>query len=143
MHGVIMAMLLVCIRCQIQDCASTPFPRPALVPYLTPHFICHDRYIGTVDYLWYSSHCHTSTAAPLIPPGEGGSAAPPLAGGGTVMGGASDSRVGLVPLQALLPPDPRRLPTGIPNQTWPSDHIALICDFMFTASDQSGPRTAL
>ena len=145
------------------------------------------RYIGTVDYLWYSSNCtqpqvggmmsqqqsqnrqgrastssrgerqrpsHESSHKRPLLPAEAAAAASAAAEGrrGRVAGDSSsgallgeNSRGGyvtaggvttppllrLVPLRALLPPDPRGLPHGIPSQTWGSDHIALVCDFQF------------
>lgn len=63
----------------------------------------HDRYVGTVDYIFYS---------PVAPVDrqEGGS-------------------VRLRPLQVLQPPPLQTLKHGLPSIHWPSDHVSLLADF--------------
>ena len=86
--------------------------------------------MGTVDYVWYSPHCHSAAPTPEGAGGGAGSWAT-TTGTGIVRAEAIMTTVSLRPVQALLPPDARRLPRGIPSPGWPSDHISLLCDFQF------------
>lgn len=57
------------------------------------------RFIGCVDYVWFS---------------PGGSEAAPWH---------------LLPLAVLPPPPLETLHCALPSPAWPSDHISLVCDF--------------
>jgi mRNA deadenylase 3'-5' endonuclease subunit Ccr4 len=59
----------------------------------------HDRYVGTVDYLFYT---------------------PEAAGGGAGR---------LRPVRVLQPPPLRTLRGGLPSPAWGSDHVSLVADF--------------
>ncbi|KDD71833.1 hypothetical protein H632_c4322p1 [Helicosporidium sp. ATCC 50920] len=64
---------------------------------------CHDAYVGTVDYIWYTADAEAEA------------------------GVAPAWRIR--PRGVHLPPALRTLQSGLPCQTWPSDHIALVADF--------------
>ena len=40
----------------------------------------------------------------------------------------SGSGLALRPVAAVQPPDAARLPRGMPNPVWPSDHISMVLD---------------
>ncbi|KAG1676634.1 hypothetical protein FOA52_008763 [Chlamydomonas sp. UWO 241] len=82
----------------------------------------HSRYIGTVDYMWYTPHATPATA------GNNGGAAGDVAG---AHNSALTGTLALLPTSALLPPDAHRLPYGLPSPVWPSDHVSLVADFQF------------
>lgn len=95
---------------------------------------CHARYMGTVDYVWYSPHCHSAAASACQGAGEEGRGL--RAGAGAKAEAVPQAvlpaaAVSLRAVQALLPPDARYLPRGIPSPGLPSDHISLLCDFQF------------
>lgn len=70
----------------------------------------HDRYVGTVDYIFYSPQ------API---------------GAEDDSGATEGQgcLTLEPLRVFQPPPLRTMHTGLPSVTWPSDHLSLIADF--------------
>ena len=70
----------------------------------------HDRYVGTVDYIFYS---------PQAPTGAEDDS-------GAVEG---QECLTLEPLRVFQPPPLRTMHTGLPSITWPSDHLSLIADF--------------
>lgn len=63
----------------------------------------HDKYVGTVDYIFYTpeSHCNSGS-------------------------------VSLRPFRVRVPPPLRTLHYGLPSRSWPSDHICLVVDFELT-----------
>eukprot|EP00887_Chlorella_sp_A99_P001011 scaffold5.g1011.t1 len=65
-----------------------------------PFTTCHDKFIGTVDYIWFTPHS----------PGSSGDWS-------------------MRPLGVLLPPPVQTLRCGLPNHQWPSDHVCLVADF--------------
>jgi mRNA deadenylase 3'-5' endonuclease subunit Ccr4 len=75
-----------------------------------PYTTCHGRYIGTVDYVWY-------TAEPV---GEGGAT--------------------LRALGVLQPPRLAGIHSGLPSAEWPSDHVALVADFEVASAQQPQRR---
>ncbi|KXZ51195.1 hypothetical protein GPECTOR_13g682 [Gonium pectorale] len=98
----------------------------------------HARYVGTVDFVWYTPGDDAATAATAAT--GGGSAG---AGAGTTAGkrtaGSRDAGGGataqpatgfsLRPVRVLHPPDPLSYPYGMPCASWPSDHVSLVVDF--------------
>ncbi|KAL4425811.1 hypothetical protein ABPG75_009827 [Micractinium tetrahymenae] len=60
---------------------------------------CHDKFIGCVDYMWFT---------------PGGSEAAPWR---------------LLPVATLCPPPAETLHCALPSPAWPSDHISLVCDY--------------
>jgi len=75
---------------------------------------CHARCIGTVDYIWYTPAAVSATGSGVQEGQAGPSAQAPS----------------LHVVAALQPPDATRFAAGMPNPSWPSDHIALVCDFV-------------
>ena len=73
---------------------------------------CHGRFTGTVDYIWF-----TPDSAGLAPSAD---AAPAFA---------------LRSARVLAPPDFASLHCGLPSPEWPSDHVALMAEFVVTAAD--------
>ncbi|KAL4513210.1 hypothetical protein Ndes2437B_g08253 [Nannochloris sp. 'desiccata'] len=71
----------------------------------------HDRYVGTVDYIFYS---------PQAPTGAEDDS-------GAIEG---QECLTLKPLRVFQPPPLRTIQTGLPSVMWPSDHLSLIADFV-------------
>lgn len=65
----------------------------------------HDKYIGTVDYIFYTSNRVSEEASSNI----------------TI----------IEPIRIFMPPQLSSIPRGLPSYSWPSDHISLIVDFSF------------
>ena len=70
-----------------------------------PFTSAHSRFIGTVDYVWFTP--------------EG------VVGGG----GAATTTARLHPTRVLAPPPLASLPGGLPSPDYPSDHVSVIVDF--------------
>ena len=87
------------------NCAGRPPPASRLSLLLRA-----SRFIGTVDYIWFTpdSGNSSSTATSKAP-----------SGGWRVQ-----------PLAVLMPPPLQGLRTGLPSHAWPSDHVSLVADFM-------------
>ncbi|GAX73472.1 hypothetical protein CEUSTIGMA_g924.t1 [Chlamydomonas eustigma] len=126
---------------------------------------CHNRYIGTVDYLWYSKEAvqeavqeagegHLRDKSSLdnlvdsnqqvhinrhVDESVGGLSAlfHTSTAGGSLPCVAHKGIMELLPVRVLLPPDARALPHGLPNPGWPSDHVSLVCDFQFARKSES------
>ncbi|GFR43062.1 hypothetical protein Agub_g4069 [Astrephomene gubernaculifera] len=86
----------------------------------------HARYVGTVDFVWYTPGAAEPGEAPGAEGPEGcrrerGGSAPRM------QGVAAGFR--LAPLRVLHPPDPLAYPYGMPCDGWPSDHVSLVVDF--------------
>jgi hypothetical protein len=77
-----------------------------------PYTSAHSRFIGTVDYVWFTPDGLDQTGEG----GEGGDAAP-----------ASSI---LAPLRVLAPPPLASLPGGLPARDYPSDHVSVVVDFV-------------
>lgn len=75
---------------------------------------CHDAYVGTVDYVWFSEDDPRRREG--LPP-----CAAALAARGRTLR--------LSPRAVLEPPTLRSLIMSMPTDTWPSDHVALVVDF--------------
>lgn len=71
----------------------------------------HDKFVGTVDYIWYT---------------------PAAAAGSTSWQ--------LTPLRVLQPPPLQSLHCALPSPAWPSDHIALVCDFALQPAEEQRPQ---
>ncbi len=71
----------------------------------------HDRYVGTVDYIFYSPQAPSGVEDDNDNNEEDASAA------------------ALKPLRVFQPPPLRTMHTGLPSLMWPSDHLSLIADF--------------
>jgi hypothetical protein len=82
---------------------------------------CHDKFIGTVDYIWYTQPLEEQ---------QGSGAGSELGGSQTAPNlGAAAARFALRPLSVLQPPSLQTLHTGMPCGAWPSDHVSLVADF--------------
>ena len=68
----------------------------------------HDKYVGTVDYIFYS---------------------PDLPAGGDEVEKKTQEQPLLKPVKVLQPPSLRTMQTGLPSLGWPSDHLSLLADF--------------
>lgn len=79
---------------------------------------CHDAYVGTVDYVWFTEDDPRRREG--LPP----CARAPAAG----QPGARPA-LRLSPRAVLEPPTLRSLLMSMPTDTWPSDHVALVADF--------------
>ena len=77
----------------------------------------HDRYVGTVDYIFYS---------PRAPLSQGETEGDEDSGGATEQG---EESLSLKPLRVFQPPSLRTMHSGLPSFMWPSDHLSLIADF--------------
>lgn len=87
------------LRLSASVCPVSHTPKPCTAPS-PPR-----RFIGCVDYVWFT-------------PGGGTSGGPP---------GADSWQ--LHPLSVLQPPPVQTLDCALPSPAWPSDHIALVADF--------------
>ncbi|GAB4817059.1 hypothetical protein N2152v2_004105 [Parachlorella kessleri] len=95
---------------------------------------CHDKFIGTVDYIWYTPHTPTlepgSKDSPAAAAGPaGGSSKGSRGRSAGRAGSAGGARFALRPLGVLQPPSLQSLATGLPSGAWPSDHVSLVADF--------------
>ena len=72
-----------------------------------PFTSAHSRFIGTVDYVWFTP--------------EG------VASGG---GGGTTATTRLHPTRVLAPPPLASLPGGLPSPDYPSDHVSVVVDFV-------------
>jgi mRNA deadenylase 3'-5' endonuclease subunit Ccr4 len=93
---------------------------------------CHDKFIGTVDYIWYTPSAQQQQ--------HSGSEL------GTGPATAAAGRFALRPLSVLQPPSLQTLHTGMPCGAWPSDHVSLVADFaLYDTQDDTaaGVRAAL
>ena len=68
----------------------------------------HTRFLGTVDYIWFTDQ--------------------PLTGSGAR----------LAPARVLAPPPLAALPAGLPTRQYGSDHLAVAADFVWVDGDQAG-----
>jgi mRNA deadenylase 3'-5' endonuclease subunit Ccr4 len=80
----------------------------------------HDRYVGTVDYIFFS---------PQAPVGAEEDET------GTT--GEGEETMMLKPLRVFQPPPLRTMHNGLPSFMWPSDHLSLIADFALHQKQQS------
>jgi hypothetical protein len=91
----------------------------------------HARYVGCVDFVWFTAgSAEASLRAGGGPEEEESAAALP-----TIADGAADGDVGfaLRPMRTLLPPDPALFARGLPDASWPSDHMSLGVDFRLSS----------
>jgi mRNA deadenylase 3'-5' endonuclease subunit Ccr4 len=65
----------------------------------------HDKYVGTVDYIFYTPEAHCNFG-----------------------------NISLRPFRARAPPPLRTLHYGLPSKSWPSDHVCLVVDFELGAA---------
>lgn len=107
---------------------------------------CHDKFIGTVDYIWFTPppQQQQPTAGKGSSTSEGGSGSKDAEDGeggqGVGSQGGPGPRYALRPLSVLLPPSLQSLKTGMPCSAWPSDHISLLADFaLYDAAAQDAP----
>lgn len=98
----------------------------------------HARYVGTVDFVWYSpGDAGRQGAAPGAREGRRGregSRGGGKEGEGQGMveeerDGASGCGFSLTPVRVLQPPDVMSYQYGMPCHGWPSDHVSMAVDF--------------
>jgi mRNA deadenylase 3'-5' endonuclease subunit Ccr4 len=82
----------------------------------------HDRYVGTVDYIFYS---------PQAPSGAEEEDA-----GNSHSRSPEEESLTLKPLRVFKPPPLRTMHSGLPSLMWPSDHLSLIVDFAIHREQQ-------
>ncbi|EFJ41128.1 hypothetical protein VOLCADRAFT_98932 [Volvox carteri f. nagariensis] len=108
----------------------------------------HARYVGTVDFVWYTpgdpdfggAAARGEAEAPGAPGvgGSAGGAAASSSGNGRIDANAFSGHgtgtrgFSLKPVRVLQPPDPLSYPYGMPCTDWPSDHVSLAVDFRLT-----------
>lgn len=125
-------------------CPLLPFPlsRGVQEPLFTT---CHDKFIGCVDYIWFTPTPQQAQQAQQQAQeqqgGPGSSGAPggsaDAASGSQVPQQGEAPRFTLRPLSVLQPPPLQSLRTGMPCGAWPSDHVSLLADFALFDSQQA------
>ncbi len=101
----------------------------------------HARYVGTVDFVWYSpgdaGRQGTAAGAREGRLGREGSQGGKEGEGQGVVEeegkGASGCGFSLTPVRVLQPPDVMSYQYGMPCQGWPSDHVSMVVDFRLEA----------
>ena len=86
----------------------------------------HDKYVGTVDYIFFTS---STTGVEMNVDGDGES---------------EDTAAVVVqrlrPVRVLQPPPLRTMHSGLPSLAWPSDHLCLMADFEVIAAVETHSR---